>query len=244
MKFNQLAKQVRFQCWADEYTLKDSDLTMLYNSEIDSYCNVWVLANSNEYYLGKSVELINNSNKIEIPYDIIRIRRVELYIGGEWIVGQLYNINRIPLLSEKVELQKEGYAIMGREIIVLSENVEKINIYGQYYPLYIEDDSVWQSESELGEMGLSRVWYRLLKNRMAIVWKETRDKPIALTVYEKQLAVDVQTAMRVAGILDKQRIYKIKKKRLEDVYCDEWMSVWMDNKETLLIDSEAIFLTI
>lgn len=52
MKFSELAKQVRMQVGADEYTLTDDDLATLYNAEVDAYAHIGVIVNINEHWLG------------------------------------------------------------------------------------------------------------------------------------------------------------------------------------------------
>lgn len=254
MKFKDLAKQVRLQVGADEYTLSNDDLATLYNAEVENYAHFAVLANVNEHWLGGVRELTVTDGSVEIPSEVIRINRIEAFISWEWKILQLYNLNRVPTLADAdflsvyMENRKAGFAIFGRTLYVLaSEDIETIRLYAQMYPDYIEAD-IFETEHTLekpwNKAGLPRIWHRLLKNRMAIAWKESRDKPIPLTGGEQQMAGDIQTAMRVAGVVSTSRIYKFWKRKLEDVYEVEQYYNPTSNTEALLTDTTGIFLMI
>lgn len=81
MKFKDLAKQVRLQVGADEYTLSNDDLATLYNAEVENYAHFAVLANVNEHWLGGVRELMVTDGSIEIPSEVIRINRIEAFIS-------------------------------------------------------------------------------------------------------------------------------------------------------------------
>lgn len=256
MKFTELAKQVRMQVWADEYTLTNDTLATLYNAEVDAYAHIGVIANINEHWLGgiREVVLKKWEIEVEIPSEIIRIHRVELCIWWDWVVWQLYNLNRVltlddaELVSVSMEGRADGYAIFGRKIYVLSsDEVEKVKIYAQMYPDFIDknifnDDNATIEKPWNNIVWLPRIWHRLLKNRMAIAWKESRDKPIPLSTYERDMAGDLQVAMKVAGVVSTQRIYRMRKHRLEDVYEDSKST--LDNTERLLVDGDGVYLVI
>lgn len=81
MKFLELARQVRMQVGADEYTLTNEQLATLYNAEVDAYAHIGVATNRNEHYLGGVKEItVASDGWVEIPSEVIRIDRIEISI--------------------------------------------------------------------------------------------------------------------------------------------------------------------
>lgn len=203
----QLATYVRTQTRTDSTTLPDSTLLIYANIAKNEICEK--IAKTDEDYFGlelsRNLEADNRKYGLD-PSLMNGIKYAEAKIDG---VNQKrlvpYNLNKLGIGTDESSIisymsgKRWGYFIFGGQFYVLSDvaiiDVEAgLKMWANVYPKDLDDLSSTVDMTEVSsdtEFGIPLIMHELIARRAIIEYKNSQEKPIALTEKEQLFNADL-----------------------------------------------------
>ena len=171
----------------------------------DIPCTFNLIADQRHYALGDN--LLNRLHKVEIKFSASDARQpayfVKDYLGSETeseIVKQFTNAQ-----------DGFAYTIRRRALYILSGTItavtDGVRTWSFIWPADLTDMTANTVSMEVDPstttFGFPRQFHELLARKIAIVWKETQPKPVALTKHERSYSFDLEAQLDAISTMDK-----------------------------------------
>lgn len=218
----QFASYIRFKTRTNSSTLTDANLLLMANAIKDDMCAEAVDTNEDLFVMRYYRNLVAGQREYAFPSAALtKIKRVEAYFDGEnpTYLGEFdTNSVKVPLDGEAAIVaafanRDPAYDINARALRLYSNSAiddvtNGLVLHSTQYPANLTslagttDMSIDPSTTEFG---VPRPMHKLWADAVVIEWKESRDKPIALTQTEKawQVRWDKVKSTMKAGNLDR-----------------------------------------
>lgn len=260
MNFATFTKKLRLATGTDNETLPWENIAVFVNAELEQFSLLATLPWLQETYLWVEIDIdtTDNQRKYAILDNIIRTHWIE------------YRYGEIPVRMKETTLTRLDWPIVESEVQrYFRDRLPSYSLYGNFLYLWTWEDIEWQEwaikifasvyptefeaedfeEDNINEMTtkseLPRQFHQILLKRVIITYKESRDKPIALTQGEQMFAWELATVLRTMRVLNTSRRYSMSEPK-DWFYYEKrkWYdSVWNDT-EKLLVQWDWVFLTI
>lgn len=212
MNYVNFCRLVRLKTRTNTTTFPNADIVIYFNTFKDEFAEL--ICNANEDYFGLDLvaNLVADQREYPLPTDFIQIKKIEAVLDGIKQV-QLdevdYNIDEFITTEEAIRSRFQTgnpkYELFRQSIFILS-GLPIINVTGGLkaklivYPADV-DEAKLSSTDDMSVMpssttfGLPRGFHELLARRLAIEWKNSRDKPIPLSAKEANFERDMYAAL-------------------------------------------------
>lgn len=209
----QLASYVRLKTRTNSTTLTNADLLTLANVVKDRLAIEAIEADEDLFLMPTLVDLVANQREYPFPTDILsRIKRVEAKLdGSNWIYLREKDITDMgdPIASESditsIFSNEEGNAffdIMRSSLWIYSGTITNVTDGLKIWVnRWVADLTSMESTTDMSidptntTHGIPRALHMVMAKGMIIEWKESREKPIALSQTEIGYEAEVRKAV-------------------------------------------------
>jgi hypothetical protein len=217
MKYSELATYVRDKTGTDSVTLTDAIMTIYFNLAKDEICRA--ISRADETYFG--ITMLHNlvAGQREYAFEdnmLTNMFRLEANIAPttdeeDWKILKEYDIQQFKTTTDEDSLtsymsgKDNGFIIFGNEIKIVSADpiidvTDGMKLWCNIYPTDIESTDLASGDDmseppSATEYGIPKQFHHLLANRIIIEYKESLDKPIALTQKEQNWYQELQMAV-------------------------------------------------
>lgn len=221
-----LASYVRLKTRTNSTTFSDADMLIYLEQRLDEIAQVILKTDEDILLLPQTTNLVASSTQRDYPFpaDILsRIKRVEAKLDGtNWLKLDEIDITRItvPIATEtditntfSNEQDNCFYDLLRNSIYIYSGTIAAVSnglkLWCNTWPTSISDLSSSTDMSvdpSTTTHGIPRPLHEILARGVIIDYKQSREKPIALTERELKYEIDLQKAIETVkhGNLDRE----------------------------------------
>lgn len=259
MNFKTFTSKLRLATGTDEFTLPKEDIAIHVNAELEDFSVLATLPSLQETYLGKEIPMNLETDKraYDIPDNVIRIHRVHMNVWGQFMPLKEMTLSRMDAAFSEEAVQEffqyrlPAYSIYADKLYIwtgdyITEETEWLKIFASVYPTeFIATDFTEENTAEMTTKSeLPRQFHQVLLKRAIIAYKESRDKPIALTQSEQNYQWNLATVLKTMRVISMNRTYKMSEPK--DGFYRTHRDPFSGNSqdiEMLLVDGDWVFLT-
>lgn len=213
MTGTQFANYVRKQTKTNSATFTNADILLYANLKKDDIAKK--ITGVNEDYFGIFMTrnlVINQRNYAFEPTQLNHMKYLEACLDGTtWKRLMEYDINNLGITTDEasivaaMSMKQPGFDIFGNEIIILSDTAiidvtDGLKLWTIIYPADLTEGDLSGSDDlsvppSSTSFGLPRQFHKLWADAVVVEWKNSQDRPIALTAVEQQFDARLEYAL-------------------------------------------------
>lgn len=224
------ASYVRFKTRTNSTTFTDADMLVLMEQRQDEIAQAILKTDEDILLIPQTTGLVEDQRDYPFPADILsRIKRVEAKLDGtNWLYLDEIDITSIkdPIASEtditNLFSNEQGncfYDLLRKSIMIYSGSITTVSsglkLWCNTWPTAISDLSDTTTDMSVDPSttthGIPRSMHEIWARGVIIDWKQSREKPIALSENEQNYESDLQKAIETLkhGNLDREVIASV-----------------------------------
>lgn len=212
MLFTEFASLVRYYTKTDSTTFTDANIVLLANTFKDRMADEILSVNEDYFGLEELADLEVNEREYPLPADCIGLKLVEAKLDGtNWKRLDEADYNLETFTTDEAAIvaafanRNPAYELFRGSLWILSDAAiaavtDGLKIHCFVYPAKfttanLSSSTEMSAHPTVTSFGWPRQFHELLARRVAIAYKQNRDKPLALNDFERNFAQDFAMAL-------------------------------------------------
>lgn len=199
-----LAAYVRKKTRTNSTTLSDADIVTFANPVKEEMVTEVLKINEDYFGIFQVRNLEAAKRNYALPTDLLNsFKYIEAKLDGtNWVKLTEVEIQKLGIATDEdsirsyFSMRKPSFEIFGNELIIYCGDAmiavtDGLRLWSMIYPADFTTAQLADATTDLSvnptatSFGFPRAMHKLMSERIVIEWKESQDKPIALTQYEQ-----------------------------------------------------------